>query len=198
MPQTISFLSLSTCPTHPAAPHLSLLPCPSPFKRSWPATSQGPQSQHLPPLPCCHGRCTPQTPPSLAAGRSQSPCPSSPAERGPLQQSHPDWWGLQSGSLVRCCCRERKERIKNREPEQITCVTAAEMWSLHQVNLIHQCDQPAKSTDGYKPSTLQGAELLSCALANSFVPRSDHSSAKTRESNANMNLEALQTVLDLI
>lgn len=94
--------------------------------------------------------------------------------------------------------RERKERIKNREPEQITCVTAAEMWSLHKVNLFHQCGQPAKSTDGYKPSTLEGAELLSCALANSFIPRFDPSSAKTCKSDANMNLEALQAVLDLI
>lgn len=99
----------------PTSSGLSLSPCPLLFRQSWPAISQGPQSQHLPPLPCCHERCTPQTPPSWAAERSQSPCPSSPAGQGPQSLRHPDWWGLQSGSLVRCCCRKRKEKIRNCE-----------------------------------------------------------------------------------
>lgn len=73
-----------------ASPSLSLQPCSSPFKRSWPAISRDPRSQHLPPLPCCPEHCTPQIPPSWVAGRSRSPCPSSPAGQGPQWLSHPD------------------------------------------------------------------------------------------------------------
>lgn len=112
--QTIYFLSLPRC-VPPTSSGLSLSHSPSLFRQSWPAISQGPQSQHLPPLPCCHEHCTPQTPPSWAAERSQSLCPSSPAEQGPQWLMHPDWWGLQSGSLVRCYCRKRKEKIRNCE-----------------------------------------------------------------------------------
>lgn len=96
-------------------------PCPSLFRPPLPATSRGPPGQPLPPLPCCLEHCTPQTPPSWAAGRSQSPCPSSPAGQGPLWLSHPGWWGLQSVSPAGYCCRERRKGSGAEHRGNITC-----------------------------------------------------------------------------
>lgn len=140
----------------PSAPQ----PCPSVLRPPSPATSGGPPSQPLPPLPCCLEHCTPQTPPSWAAGRSQSPCPSSPAGQGPLWLSHPGWWGLQSVSPAGYCCRERGKRVRNWEPgenhlhhgSEMSGVSAA--CQLHQGHKAQHCPVRLKAVGGHSALVL--------------------------------------------